>query len=51
LVLQAGRIDIDAPIAGYVDDVMWRWNKTSMSALWNGDQRVDNITARLLMSM
>ena len=48
---EEGRIDIDAPIAHYVDDILWRLNRTSMSTLWNEDPLVHNITARLLMGM
>lgn len=48
---QNGNIDIDAPIAQYVDDIMWRLNHTTMSALWGGNPMVNNITARRLMGM
>ena len=41
---EAGDIDIDAPIAGYVDPILRRLNKTSMLELWHGDRTALNIT-------
>eukprot|EP00040_Diaphanoeca_grandis_P044761 m.13476 g.13476 ORF g.13476 m.13476 type:complete len:492 (-) comp9745_c0_seq1:116-1591(-) len=48
---ELGWIDIDKPIANYVDHVLFKFNGTSMAALWNNDPKVNNITARLLMQM
>eukprot|EP00039_Didymoeca_costata_P022153 m.3875 g.3875 ORF g.3875 m.3875 type:complete len:600 (-) comp2844_c0_seq1:3-1802(-) len=48
---EQGKIDIDKPISTYVDDIMWRLNKTTVADLWNHDPRTVNMTARLLMAM
>jgi D-alanyl-D-alanine carboxypeptidase len=48
---EQGLLDIDKPIAQYVDQILYRQNKTTMSELWHGDQRIANITARRLMGM
>ena len=48
---EAGKIDIDAPIATYVDPILMRENGTTMLELWNNDTTVHNVTARLLMGM
>ena len=48
---EQGLIDIDAPISRYVDPVLRRMNGTTMAELWNHDPRIENVTARLIMSM
>ena len=48
---EAGKIDIDAPIAQYVDPILTRENGTTMLELWNNDTTIHNVTARLLMGM
>lgn len=48
---EEGVLDIDRPIAPYVDDVLRRFNGTSMSELWSGDPKIVNVTARRLMGM
>jgi CubicO group peptidase (beta-lactamase class C family) len=48
---EQGLMDIDAPIAQYVDDIMMRLNGTTMLQLWNNDTTIHNVTARLLMGM
>jgi CubicO group peptidase (beta-lactamase class C family) len=48
---ERGLIDIDAPISTYVDPLLQRENGTTMLELWGGDATVNNVTARLLMSM
>lgn len=48
---ESGLIDLDSPIAQYVDPVLRRLNGTTMLELWNGNNTVNNITARRLMSM
>ena len=46
-----GEIDIDAPIAGYVDPILQRLNKTTLLELWKGNRTALNITARMLAGM
>jgi CubicO group peptidase (beta-lactamase class C family) len=46
-----GIIDIDAPIAPYVDGILMRDNGTTMAQLWNNDPNISLITPRLLMGM
>ena len=53
-VMQAyekGLIDIDKPIAPYVDPILQRQNGTTLLELWNGDRNISNVTARQLMQM
>ena len=48
---QRGQFDIDAPISDYVDSILTRLNGTTMAQLWNHDPRLQNVTARRIMSM
>lgn len=48
---EAGIIDIDKPIAPYVDDILMRGNGTTLAQLWNNDPVLDQVTPRLLMGM
>ena len=48
---EQGVIDIDKPIAPYVDEILLRDNGTTVAQLWNNDSTVDLVTPRLLMGM
>ena len=47
----SGLVDIDAPVAHYVDPVLRKQNGTTLLELWNGDRTILNVTARMLMGM
>ena len=48
---ERGLLDIDAPIARYVDPILTRENGTTLLELFAGDRTCLNITARMLMGM
>eukprot|EP00038_Savillea_parva_P013554 m.8563 g.8563 ORF g.8563 m.8563 type:complete len:543 (+) comp2550_c0_seq1:54-1682(+) len=47
----AGYLDIDDPIAGYVDPILRRLNGTTMLELWGGDTTCMKVTFRMLAGM
>ena len=47
---EQGNLDIDLPIAKYVDPILKRDNGTSLMELWE-DRRIMNVTGRMLLGM
>jgi D-alanyl-D-alanine carboxypeptidase len=48
---EKGNLDIDLPIAIYVDPLLKRDNGTTLLELWRDDPMIQKVTGRMLLSM
>ena len=48
---ERGLLDLDVPLARYVDPFLARTNGTSLLQLWHGNANITNITTRMVIGM